>query len=105
MSGRLDGKVAVVVGGGTGFGLATVRRFAEEGASLLVAGRRLDVVEEVAAANGGSATRCDVTDDDSVQALSRVDRREPLIAKPFSFRQLSRTIRETLDDDGQVPAG
>lgn len=69
MSGRLEGKVAVVVGGGTGFGLATVRRFAEEGADVVVAGRRLDVVEPVAATHGGSAAQCDVTDDESVQGL------------------------------------
>lgn len=69
MSGRLDGKVAVVVGGGTGFGLATVERFAAEGATVVIAARRLDVIEPVAAEHGGSALRCDVTDDDSVQEL------------------------------------
>ncbi len=69
MSGRLEGKVAIVVGGGTGFGQATVRRFSEEGATVVVAGRRLEVAEEVADTYGGTAARCDVTDDESVQAL------------------------------------
>lgn len=69
MSGRLEGKVAIVVGGATGFGLATVRRFAAEGASLMIAGRRLDKVQEVAEQYGGAAARCDVTDDASVQEL------------------------------------
>jgi len=36
MSGRLDGKVAVVTGGCSGIGLATVRRFVEEGARVVV---------------------------------------------------------------------
>lgn len=69
LKGRLKGKVAVVVGGGTGFGLATVERFAAEGATLVIAGRRLDVVEAVAADHGGTAIRCDVVDDSSVQEL------------------------------------
>ena len=36
MAGRLDGKVAVVTGGCSGIGLATVERFVEEGASVVV---------------------------------------------------------------------
>ena len=36
MAGRLDGKVAVVTGGCSGIGLATVLRFAEEGAQVVV---------------------------------------------------------------------
>jgi NAD(P)-dependent dehydrogenase (short-subunit alcohol dehydrogenase family) len=37
MTGRLDGKVAVVTGGGNGIGRACCQRFAEEGADILVA--------------------------------------------------------------------
>ncbi|MGE5174741.1 MAG: 3-oxoacyl-[acyl-carrier-protein] reductase [Hyphomicrobiales bacterium] len=39
MSGRFDGKVAVVTGGAKGIGLAIARRFAAEGAKVVVAGR------------------------------------------------------------------
>ena len=37
---KLDGRVAIVSGGGTGIGAATARLFAYEGASVVVTGRR-----------------------------------------------------------------
>ncbi len=67
--GTLDGKTAVVIGGHSGFGEAITRRFAAEGAHVVVAARRADLVAEVAADVGGSGVRCDITNDDEVQAL------------------------------------
>jgi NAD(P)-dependent dehydrogenase (short-subunit alcohol dehydrogenase family) len=40
MSGKLEGKVAVVIGGNSGIGLATARRFVGEGAYVFITGRR-----------------------------------------------------------------
>ena len=40
MSGRLEGKTALVTGGTAGIGLATAQRFVKEGAHVFVTGRR-----------------------------------------------------------------
>jgi meso-butanediol dehydrogenase/(S,S)-butanediol dehydrogenase/diacetyl reductase len=75
----LDGKVAIVTGGGTGIGRATAITFAREGARVAVFGRRLDPLNETVAAiraAGGTAQaiRGDVRIDDNVGDL--VDRLE-----------------------------
>ena len=62
---RLSGKVCIVTGGGSGIGLATVRRFMAEGA--LVAA--LDIDPASAAASGAQLPlACDVGDEQSVAA-------------------------------------
>ena len=60
--GALEGKVAVVTGGGSGIGLATARRFAKEGADVVVVD--LDEAKGTQAADelGGCFVRADVGD-------------------------------------------
>lgn len=56
--GRLEGKAAIVTGGGTGIGEAICHKFAKEGAKVLVAGLPSDPVSDVAnaiRAHGGTA--------------------------------------------------
>src|SRR5690606_21712474 len=62
--------VALVTGGGTGIGAAVARRLVSDGFAVVVAGRRQDRRDSVAAELGDSATalRLDITDADSVAA-------------------------------------
>jgi len=63
---RLSGKVALVTGGARGIGLAICRRYAAEGAHVVVA----DISGQVAAADavGGMAVHLDVTRQESIDA-------------------------------------
>lgn len=68
MSKRLQDQVAIITGAGTGIGAATAERFAEEGAIVVLCGRRpqplLDVVARIRAAGGrAEAAPLDVADE------------------------------------------
>lgn len=63
---RLDGKVALITGGGSGVGAATARLFATEGAKVVVTGRRPEPIAEVAAEVRGVAVAGDTSDPDHV---------------------------------------
>ncbi len=56
---KLEGKVALITGGGTGIGAAVARRFASEGARVCLAGRRREPLERLAETlPPGSVTIC-----------------------------------------------
>ncbi len=59
---RLEGKVAVVTGGNSGIGLATAKRFQEEGARVAIAGRSKKTLDEAVKTigNGVVAVQADV---------------------------------------------
>lgn len=74
MTGRLAGKIALVTGSTAGCGEATVRRFAAEGARVIVTGRNADrgaaIVADIVAAGGQAHfIRADVSEEADVEAL------------------------------------
>ena len=68
MSGLLAGRKALVTGGGSGIGAATCRRFAAEGAQVVVLDRDGGTAAAVAEEVGGHAICCDVADRDALAA-------------------------------------
>ena len=69
MAGALNGKVAVVTGGGTGIGEAIAATFVRAGATVIVAGRDAAVLERSAACSGANPIAADVSDEVAVAGL------------------------------------
>jgi len=56
MSRKLEGKIAIITGGSTGIGLATAKRFASEGAHVIVTGRRQAELDAAVSAIGNATS-------------------------------------------------
>jgi 3-oxoacyl-[acyl-carrier protein] reductase len=67
---RLNGKTAIVTGGGSGFGAGICRRFAVEGARVMVADVNMDAAQLVAEEIHGIAFEVDVSLNPSVSAMA-----------------------------------
>ncbi|MCU9847455.1 glucose 1-dehydrogenase [Defluviimonas sp. WL0024] len=67
---RLEGKTAIVTGAGSGFGAGIARKFAAEGARVMVADINSTAAEAIAAEIGGIARRVDVASAESVAEMA-----------------------------------
>ena len=69
---RLEGRVAVITGAGSGIGYATAKRFADEGAKVVVVDMNAETGNAVAKEVGGIFVSADVTNEEQVQAMYKI---------------------------------
>lgn len=71
---RLEGKTAIVTGAASGFGAGIARRFAAEGAEVMIADMNYTAARALADEVGGLACEVDVSRDGSVTEMARLAR-------------------------------
>lgn len=77
---RLDGKIALITGGASGIGEAASRAFTQAGAKVIILDLNLKAASTLAAALGGQAIECDITDEDQVaKAFAQVPHLDLLV--------------------------
>lgn len=62
----LEGRHALITGGGTGIGAAAAVELGNAGAKLSLVGRRMAPIQHTAVRTGGTAFQCDVTDPEQI---------------------------------------
>lgn len=105
---KLEGKRAVITGGGRGIGRAVAERFAEEGARVALLARTKRELEETAAAirtHGGEAVAvlCDLADAASVERAARacveaLETIDVVVNNAGVYEGLGRAIRVSVED-------
>lgn len=91
-------KVAIVTGASSGIGAATAAALAQDGWQVIVAARRKDKIEKVAADIGGTAVELDVSSDESVANLAaQVDRVDLLVNNAGGARGLDPVAEADLE--------
>ncbi|WIM71769.1 SDR family NAD(P)-dependent oxidoreductase [Corynebacterium suedekumii] len=94
-----DRKVAVVTGASGGIGAATAAALARDGWQVIVAARRKDKLDAVAAEIGGTAIELDVTSEESVNAfVAQIDRIDLLVNNAGGAKGMDSIADADLDD-------
>lgn len=100
---RLAGRTAVVTGAGSGFGAGIARKFAAEGAQVMVADIRGDAAAAVAAPIGGIACEADVSRAISVEAMAEAARRAfgrvDIVVNNAGVTHLPQPLEEVPEDE------
>ncbi len=104
----LDGKVAVITGGGSGIGLATARRFAQAGARVTIANRSDS--RALADSFGASFLRTDVGEEGDVEALMKHSAKQhgriDVVVNNAGFGEVGKEVldlsRESMDQHYRV---
>src|SRR6267378_536480 len=99
MSKKFAGKIAVVTGGSTGMGLATAKRFVQEGMDhVFITGRRKDALDAAVAEIGKNVTAVQ----GDVASLSDLDRDTPIMESLQQGEALTKMKKEM---ENNVPLG
>jgi 3-oxoacyl-[acyl-carrier protein] reductase len=100
---RLQGKTAIVTGGGSGFGAGIARRFAQEGARIAVVDIAPEAAKKVAEEIGGVAIACDVGCGESVAAMAAVARKSlgniDILVNNAGVTHLPSVMEDVSEDD------
>lgn len=96
---RLMGKTAIVTGAGSGFGEGIARRFAAEGARVIVADINATAAERVAAEIGGVPQACDVSNAASVAALAAMAGQVDILVNNAGVTHLPTFLEDVTEDD------
>jgi NAD(P)-dependent dehydrogenase (short-subunit alcohol dehydrogenase family) len=94
----LQGRTAVVTGGGRGIGAAVACSLADAGAMVLVAARTRGEIDAVATVVGGRALTCDVTDPASVAALAAAAGRVDILVNSAGIASSAPLNAQTVEE-------
>src|SRR5262245_40096627 len=100
MSLRLSGKTAIVTGGGRGIGKAITRRFAAEGANVVIASRKMDALEATANECAGLPGRVTPV----ACHVGKLDQLQNLVAEAEKQGPVDILVNNSATNIGQGPA-